>query len=194
MTSAKPLRHGGFTLIELMTTLAVLAVLASLAAPSFVSFQRNSELTSFTNKLVAAANTARSEAMKTGRNAFVIPAGDGSAWSAGWIVFVDLNGNGSYDQASDSTVLTERAPPSYIAISGTNNSGASAPYLGFGNSGYARSKSSGSAANAVMTIKRNDTSQAAADAETRRVIVALTGRVRACRPSSDQGCTTDATD
>ena len=190
----RPPRAGGFTLIELMVTLSVLAVLTTIAAPSFVSFLRNSELTSFTNKLVAAINTARSEAMKTGRNAYVIPASDAS-WSKGWRVFIDLNGNGSFDEGTDLTVLTERAPPSYIQIAGTNDAGADAPYLSFGSTGYARVKSgSSSTANAVVTIKRNDASQAAADAETRRIIVAITGRVRACRPSTDQGCTTDATD
>lgn len=195
MRRIQPSRARGFTLIELMVTLAVLAILTTIAAPSFVSFLRNSELTSLTNKLVAAINTARSEAMKTGRNAYVIPASDAS-WSKGWRVFVDLNGNGSFDEGTDLTVLTERAPPSYIQISGTNDAGASAPYLSFGATGYARviSGSSSTSSSAVMTLKRNDASQAAADAETRRIIVAITGRVRACRPSSDQGCTTDATD
>ena len=35
----------GFTLIELMITLAIGAVLMMVAAPSFVGFQRNSEMT-----------------------------------------------------------------------------------------------------------------------------------------------------
>ncbi len=193
---ARPPRAGarGFTVIELMVTVAVLAILTTVAAPSFVDFLRNSELTSLTNKLVSAINTARSEAMKTGRNAYVVPASDDS-WSKGWRVFIDLNGNGSFDEGTDLTVLTERAPPSYIEVTGTNNAGASSPYLSFGSTGYARIKSGSSgSANAVLSLKRSDASQAAADAQTRRIIVAITGRVRACRPSSDQGCTTDATD
>ncbi len=74
-----------------MITLAIGAVLMMVAAPSFVGFQRNSEMTSITNSLLAAANTARAEAMKTGMNAFVVPSGNGSDWSAGWVVFVDKN-------------------------------------------------------------------------------------------------------
>lgn len=193
MTCAKPSTARGFTLIELMVTLSILVVLATLAAPSFVSFLRNSELTSFTNKLVAATNTARSEAMKTGRNAYIIPASDAS-WSKGWRVFVDMNSNGSFDEGTDITVLAEPAPPSYIEIAGTNNAGSDTPYVGFGSSGYARSKAGDGDANAVVTIKRNDVASAATASETRRVIIALTGRVRACRPSTDQGCTTNATD
>ena len=70
-------RSAGFTLIELVVTIAIAAVLAALAVPSFIQYQRNSELTSLTNSLLAAVNAAKGEAMKTGRNAFVIPKGYG---------------------------------------------------------------------------------------------------------------------
>ena len=87
-------RSAGFTLIELVVTIAIAAVLAALAVPSFIQYQRNSELTSLTNSLLAAVNAAKGEAMKTGRNAFVIPKGSG--WNSGWIVYVDMNRDNSY--------------------------------------------------------------------------------------------------
>nr|MDH4446330.1 prepilin-type N-terminal cleavage/methylation domain-containing protein [Acidovorax sp.] len=73
----------GFTLIELVVTIAIAAVLMAVAAPSFIGFQRNSELTSVTNSLISATNAARAEAMKTGMNAFVVPTANGNDWSAG---------------------------------------------------------------------------------------------------------------
>ncbi len=110
-------RVRGFTLIELMVTIAVAAVLMMIAAPSFVAFQRNAELTSTTNTLIAAINTARGEAMKRGAYAMVVPK-DGSQWSSGWIVFVDKDLSMGFDASKDDVVLEQPAPSGYITISG----------------------------------------------------------------------------
>ena len=188
---SSPSSAHGFTIIELMTTLAVAATLLVVAAPSFLSFQRNSELTSLTNKLVVAINSARGEAMKTGRNAYVIPVNT-SDWAAGWLVYVDLNGNDAYNAGTDTLVLREPAVPSFLNISGTNSAATSTtptPHIGFNGAGFARSiPSSNTLANLSLTLKRNDTSTATADEETRKVLVARTGRTRACKPSTDSSC------
>ena len=191
-----PHRHSaGFTLIELIVTVAIGAVLMMVAAPSFIGFQRNSEMTSLTNALLAAANTARAEAMKTGMNALVVPSGNGSDWTAGWVVFVDKNRDNAYSATADTTVLVQGATPSYITITGTGNAAISpASYIMFDSSGYAKSYgSSPGVANLTLSIVRSDVPSAQADAETRRIVVALTGRVRSCRPSTDSACTSSAT-
>jgi type IV fimbrial biogenesis protein FimT len=83
----------GFTLIELVVTIAVGGILVALAVPSFTTFIQNSRLTAQTNSLVSSLDYARSEAIK--RDAAVsvcaTDAGattcNGSAtWSTGWIV------------------------------------------------------------------------------------------------------------
>lgn len=188
--------EGGFTLIELIVAIAIAAILMMVAAPSFVSFQRNSELTSITNSLLAASNAARAEAMKTGLNAFVVPTGNGDNWASGWVVFVDRDRDNSYSATNDSTVMIQGAVPSYITITGTGNAAiTSASYIMFDSSGYAKSYgTTPGVPNLTLSIVRNDVGSAQANAETRRVIVARTGRTRSCRPSTDSACTSGATD
>lgn len=57
----------GFTLVELVITLAVAGVLAAIALPSFVSQVASWRLSSATNDLVSAVHLARSEAVRLNR-------------------------------------------------------------------------------------------------------------------------------
>ncbi|MEO8837619.1 MAG: GspH/FimT family pseudopilin [Herbaspirillum sp.] len=57
-------RFCGFTLIELMVTLAVAAVLMAVAAPSFRNITISNKLTTTANDVVGAINVARMEAIR----------------------------------------------------------------------------------------------------------------------------------
>lgn len=179
----------GFTLIELMVTIAIAAILLLIATPSFVAFQRNSELTSAANSFVAAVNAARGEAMKTSLHAMAVPVG--GDWSRGWTVFVDSNGNSLLDGTGDRIVLQQAALASYFTASGSGSASASPPYVMFDASGYARTKTAGFGA-LTLTIARNDLSGAERLQQTRRIVVAKTGRARTCRPDTDATCTATA--
>ena len=180
----------GFTLIELMVTVALVAILAAVAVPGLTTFQRNAQLTSFSNTMLASINSARGEAMKRGRYAMVVP-NDGTNWSSGWVVFVDMNGTQAYEIASDLTLLTREAPPSYldIAISAGGSAADSPTYIMFDASGYAKTKGGSFGAN-TFEIKRNDVTGADQLKQTRRLKIASTGRVRVCTPvsSTDAQC------
>jgi type IV fimbrial biogenesis protein FimT len=97
------IRSRGVTLIELLTALTVLGVLMAIAAPSFRQFTANSRTTAATNQLVTALNMARSEALRRSSNVVVCTSSNqatcsGSTdWVDGWIVFADLNRNGTVD-------------------------------------------------------------------------------------------------
>lgn len=173
----------GFSLIELMVTVAIVAVLAMVAVPGYVDFQRNSELISRTNTIVASLNAARGEAMKSGRYAMAIPL-DRANWSSGVTVFVDTNGNKAFDETVDRVIYQNSDPfPSFLTSSGTNTALATNPYVLFDAQGYPKT-SAGSFGNVTLTIARNDVPAARQYAQTRRIIVSRTGRLRTCTPSS----------
>src|SRR6266702_5994433 len=83
--------QGGFTLVELMVTLAVLSILLCIAIPSFRDAGLPSQLRALANNVVAATRIARSEAIKRNATVTLCVSSDGHAcgtgnWQQGWIV------------------------------------------------------------------------------------------------------------
>ena len=72
-------RQRGFSLLELMVTVAVLAIVAGVAAPSFRSMQMRSRLTAAANELNAVLQTARMEAVKSNGRVELCPSSNGSS-------------------------------------------------------------------------------------------------------------------
>lgn len=183
----------GFTLIELMVTIALAAILMAIAAPSFTAFQRNAELTSRINSLLTSINTARSEAMKRGRDAVIIPL-DGTSWRNGMIAFVDINNNLSYQSGTDILVYkNEDVLPTYLEITANNAPNASPPYIRFDAQGYPKPAGS-DLRNFTMSIARNDVTGDEVFSQTRRLKVAITGRARTCKPASSSDTTCKSSD
>lgn len=96
----------GFSLIELMIALAIAGVMLTLAAPGMSRLIASSRISTQASDMVANLALSRSEAIKRGMHATLCPSDSSTActatdWSAGYIAFVDLDGDGSFDTGSD---------------------------------------------------------------------------------------------
>jgi len=107
----------GFSLIELMVTLAIGGILLAVGIPSFQDFIANSKIAETNNTLVYSLQLARSASMErlepTGLCVSNDPMADdpscsaGSSYNKGWLVYVDADGNGVRDAGED---VLERGP------------------------------------------------------------------------------------
>ncbi|QOD90414.1 GspH/FimT family pseudopilin [Lysobacter sp. CW239] len=81
-------RARGFTLVELMVTVAVAAILMAIATPSFTSIINSNRLTSAANEMVATLQFARMEAVRQNRTVRVCSSGNGTSCGGGgaWLV------------------------------------------------------------------------------------------------------------
>jgi type IV fimbrial biogenesis protein FimT len=96
-------RTRGFTLIEMLMTIAIASILMGLAIPSFRYITNSNRIASELNGLLGDLQLARAEAIKDGRPVTVCQSSDGASctnstgWQGGWIVFSDPTNVGVYD-------------------------------------------------------------------------------------------------
>lgn len=90
---------GGFTLIELMVTIAIVAIMAAIAFPSFSETLRRNYVSTTTNELLGSIALARSEAIRSNAGGGICSStsgtGCGGGWNDGWIVWIDENSDGT---------------------------------------------------------------------------------------------------
>ncbi len=77
-------KAAGFTLVELVITIAIAGILATIALPSFRSLVQTQRVKSASFDLVAALTLTRSEAIKRNTNVAMSQASGG--WQNGWTI------------------------------------------------------------------------------------------------------------
>lgn len=181
-------RSRGFTLIELMVTIALLAVLLGLAAPSFTTWTRNAQVRTVSDTLQNGARRAQNEALTRSRQVVFYltnsstcnpsappsPAADGSFWA---IRTVPLNAGEAADLIQCSNVSDSVGG---IAIKGP----AAICFNSFGRLVANTSPGIGSAACTLSStgITAYEVSGERADRRL-QVLVSVGGQVRHCDPA-----------
>ncbi len=202
----------GFTLIELMVTLAVFGIVTALAFPGFKLYQQNSNRVTQINDLVATFNLARSEAVKRNLPVSVCASTDQATcsnvnnWTTGWIVFVDDNLNGVTDATDGNGVFDTGAANEKTLLQAHGRlSGANLVYTDIANGAVAVMfngrgmptvfNAAGGKTNSATFMRCDDrrNTDANPDANARAVILTASGRTRLSRDSDKNGVQEDAT-
>lgn len=104
--------QAGFTLIELMVTVAVAIIVLAIGIPMYDSMLANNRAVAQSNMFVTAMNVAKSEAISqnlpvaicanasatnTTESSLACSTSGGSDWSNGWFVFQDIDRDGVRD-------------------------------------------------------------------------------------------------
>lgn len=110
----------GFTLVELLVTVAIVVIVLSLAVPSFQAMLMNNRLSAQVDGLTSALNYARNTALSQAVSVQVCPIGAlssstcGANWAAGWIVVSDPAG-------APTLLQSRQAPTGDPVLSATAN-------------------------------------------------------------------------
>lgn len=119
----------GFTMIELMVTVAVAAILFALAAPSLRTYVLNSRRDSMVDGLVASMHYARTQAIDLDQVAYLCAGAGGvsagtppcatATWGSGWQVITTPASSGTPTLLATHALSTSSTSPSVNAVNGS---------------------------------------------------------------------------
>lgn len=171
------MNKNGFTLTELMVTLALFAIISAMAAPAFSHLLKQQEVDGQTDALVAMIYLARSEAIKRNQVVTVCKSTNqetcGGNWSDGWLMFADSNSDGER-QLSETAIKSDLIVDGYQLV-----------WSAFYSDNYIRFKQNGltKSHNGSFTLCPENGDERLATA----VIVSKTGRVRHSQDNNHNG-------
>jgi len=186
-------KNTGFTLVELLITIAIISVLLLVGMPSLKTFMQGNQLVASTNELIAAFNVARSEAIKRNGSVTVCESTNGTTcsvgtgdWQDGWIVFVDAATNQTSSGAicvdgnvGSSCLLRSHSAftDNQLTVSGVDSANSSTVInsVTFNARGLPRSTTGTAQASYFSVCSLDD---AGNTRDSRAVVLGLTGRVR----------------
>jgi type IV fimbrial biogenesis protein FimT len=169
------IKQQGFTLIELVVTVAMAAIILAMGVPSFQETIRNNQLTSNANEFIAALNLTRSEAVKRGVRVVLCKSSDqanctgAGGYDQGWVVFVDADNDATIDAPGDIVRVFEGLKTGLtLAVAGAPTNDID-DYVAYLPQGMAQSIGGAFQAGTLVLCK---------DAKARNIVISSTGRAR----------------
>jgi type IV fimbrial biogenesis protein FimT len=164
----------GYSLVELIVSIAVLAVLASYAAPAFQNLLERNRISDGANLLLTHIQLARIRAVMDAVTVVICPSPDGTTcqpdsrgWSQGWLVFQDQDyGLPPRLDPEDTVLLVHQNVAARLAVHSSLT--------------HIRYSPSGSASNGTLTLCGRSGSRHA-----RAIVISIVGRARVASTSAN---------
>lgn len=162
-------RARGFSLYELLMTLAIAALVLTFGLPSFGGLVADKRLRAETDALFHALHLARKTSIVHRREVTICPSASGAScdadadWSAGWILFVNADGDGPPQVDAGEPVLARRRVDERVRIDANRRA-------------FSMRSTELRATNGTLIV-----CDRSGRAETRALVVSYTGRPRVTR-------------
>lgn len=178
--------HRGFTVIELVVTVALVAILAAIAVPAYTTMMTNNRMVGEINDFVGSLHFARSEAIKRGVDVTVCKSLDeqlcttAGDWSQGWVIFQDTNSSQTRDGAGCPGEPCEPLISAHSAFEGADQ------FAGTGNpANWVQFNRNGFSGNSFGTFTLCESGKDPRKA--RAIVISRTGRIRLGEDTNGNG-------
>ena len=185
-------KNSGFTLVELLVTVAVLAIIIAVGLPQMSVFFKGNRMVTNANELLAGLHVARSEAIKRNSRVTICKstnAGDAvpecatgtEGWEEGWFVFVEGRDQGNiYGEytASDGAVLRINTGAEGSNVTITASDAGIDKYVSFTSRGAPKLRNGSSQSGVYRVCDDRGLTDAAGNVVARGVVLNASGRVR----------------
>lgn len=142
------MRSFGFTLIDLLTTIAIASILLSIGLPNFSAQIQNTRTKTATQNLLEAIELTRTKAVSTNKRTTII---NQTSWENGWELFIDKNNDGIRD--NDEDIVQQHEKLTGVRIKTNSHINHYVSYIGTGESRNANgTESSGAFQAGTFTI------------------------------------------
>lgn len=169
----------GFTLLELMVTLAILSIVLGVGVPSLIDMARSMRLQGAAQESYALLQYARSDALRAGADRFVVWSNDGGAWCA---VVSDRNDcNCLTEDCSIDGVLRQQNSADFADVALASAAFSSGSFTRFDGM---RGLAEGNAGTVAYQLPASDADLVADEI---RIVVSGLGRLRFCQQGSVGG-------
>jgi len=182
--------QAGFTLYELMITLAIAGIVLAFGIPNFNAFTQNGRMTATANDMHAAFFMARSESTRGKTNITICASATPTAatadcdgtWEQGYIVFIDTNGDLLRAGATETILRSHDTIETGVSLAVANG----ATYFSFGSSGLGRGNVGGvdAVTQIVMCDQRGNIIAAGGNSAARLFVATPLGRATILRDTT----------